>query len=676
MFIRQHIFSTVTSIGIMLVFVFCAPAVFAQSRLDSTKVLNKIVVTTNKKLNPFATAVPVQLLNNATLQQINAASVADAAKYFSGVLIKDYGGVGGLKTISVRSLGALNTGILYDGIPVADAQSGQVDLSKFSSTFVQTLELDEANPQQILLPARAYSSASVLAITTNSFNTLNFTQEKWKAGIKQGSFGLWQPFAGIYFPTGKNIIISANAEVTLSKGNYPYYINNGSFSENAIRINSDVKSLQGEFNIVKQFSDSATLQTKIWTYNSERGLPGSIIFFNNISVQRLWDNDFFAQSRYEKKLSAKTALLLSVKYSNLFTKYIDPNFGGGSGLDDRYTQQEIYGSAALSHHFGKYLSASLASDIATTNLIANIKNFSNPTRLSLWNSIAMQYSRALWQINGSLLNTNINEQTQIGPAAVSKNKFTPTIAASYKINVKSPFLFRAFYKNIFRFPTFNDVYYTYIGSINPKLLPEYSNQYDGGITYSKNYNGRLKQFNFSIDGYYNSVRDKIISVPNGINSLIWTSTNLGEVHITGVDVDAELNGNISSAIKGSARIAYTWQQALDVTDPSSSEYKNEIPYTPQNSGSAIIVAFYKEWSAGYNFLFSGTRYSLEENNASDELPGWGTHDLFITRSIKCSSLNISVKAEVDNVFNDRYEVIQYYPMPGRQYKISITFNNL
>ncbi len=185
------------------------------------------------------------MLNHEVLEEINAESIADAAKYFSGVLIKDYGGVGGLKTISVRSLGGLNTGLIYDGIPVADAQTGQIDLSKFSATFVQSLELDQANPQQILLPARVYSSAAVLSVATNSFNTTNFTQTKWQAGIKEGSFGLWQPFAGVYLPVSKTLVVSANAEVTGDKGNYPYYINNGMFSQKAYRINSDIQAYQG-----------------------------------------------------------------------------------------------------------------------------------------------------------------------------------------------------------------------------------------------------------------------------------------------------------------------------------------------------------------------------------------------------------------------------------------------
>src|ERR1700747_1494919 len=86
---------------------------FAQNRSDSTKALREVIVSGEKKQNPFTAIVPVQLLNHEALQQINAETIAGAAKYFSGVLVKDYGGIGGLKTISVRSLGGLNTGLVY-----------------------------------------------------------------------------------------------------------------------------------------------------------------------------------------------------------------------------------------------------------------------------------------------------------------------------------------------------------------------------------------------------------------------------------------------------------------------------------------------------------------------------------------------------------------------------------
>jgi vitamin B12 transporter len=648
----------------------------AQNSVDSSGKLKGVTITAEKKINSYTSIVPVQILNHEALREINAENIAEASKYFSGVLIKDYGGVGGLKTISVRSLGGLNTGLVYDGITIADAQTGQVDLSKFSTTFVQSLELDQANPPTILAPARVYSSGSVLSFASSSFNTENFIHKKWTAGVDVGSFGLWQPFGGFYLPVSNSMVVSADAEATWSKGNYPYYVENGMFSKKTNRTNSDLKSFQGEINVFNKFADSSTLQTKILGYNSDRGLPGSIIFFNDISVQRLEDKDYFIQSRYLKKFKDGVSLLVSAKYSSMYTRYTDPNFpNNAGGLDDRYTQNEAYGSVALGRNMGKYFHVSFSSDAAITYLTANIQNFATPTRTSLWNNLAIQFIKSHWQLNASILNTNINDKTKNGKAATNENKFTPAIQAGYKINAESPFLFRVFYKNIFRMPTFNDLYYTYNINVNPKLLPEYSSQYDAGITYTKNLTTALRQISFSIDGYYNNIKNKIIAVPSQ-NLFIWTIENLGKVKITGIDLNAEANGKFNINSGWSGRVAFTWQEALDITNPSSSEYKNEIPYTPNYSGSALVVYNLKKWSTGYSLLFSGKRYSLGENDPTNEMPEWNTQDVYLSRQINARNFSANLKGEVDNIFNVYYDVIRYYPMPGRSFKLSITINNL
>jgi len=655
--------------------ILCTTILSAQNKSDSTKTLQEVNVTSDKKQNPYSAIVPIQILNHEALQQINAESIAGAAKYFSGVLIKDYGGIGGLKTISVRSLGGLNTGLVYDGITIADAQTGQADLGKFSATFVQSLELDLANPQQLPLPARIYSSASVLSFTSNSYNTTNFNQTKWLTGVDAGSFGLWQPYAGFYMPVNKNMVLSANGEALWAKGNYPYRVENGMFSQNATRSNSDIQAFQGEINLVNRFKDSSNLQTKIWGYSSERGLPGSIIFFNDLAAQRLQDKDFFVQSRYLKKFGAATSLLVSAKYSSIYTKYTDPNFlNNAGGLDDRYTQNEIYGSVAVSQRIGKYFSVSLASDLASTHLSANINDFPSPTRISWWNCFGMQFSKSHWQVNASLLNTNLNDKTESAMSSSNNNRFTPALAIGYKPRPESPLLFRFFYKDIFRMPTFNDLYYTYIPNTNRKLLPEYSSQYDAGVTYSGNLDPETR-FGISLDGYYNNIKDKIIAVPSQ-NLFIWTMQNLGKVQITGIDLNGQANGRFSQSWKWSARIAYTWQQAIDVTDPSSSQYKDEIPYTPSQSGSALAVIYYENWSVGYSFLFSGSRYTLGENDPSNQLPGWITQDAYIALQLNSRNFKTTIRGDVNNIFNEQYDVVHFYPMPGRSFKLSIIINNL
>src|SRR4051812_41126806 len=96
-------------------------------RAQITDTLKPVKFYSKKPLDISSTTVNVQQLNKNELSQLNSLSVADAVKYFSGVVIKDYGGIGGLKTVSVRSLGANHTGVMYDGIMVSDVQGGQID---------------------------------------------------------------------------------------------------------------------------------------------------------------------------------------------------------------------------------------------------------------------------------------------------------------------------------------------------------------------------------------------------------------------------------------------------------------------------------------------------------------------------------------------------------------------
>ena len=647
--------------------------VFSQSK-DSSATLKKVIVTAAKKKNTFVAIIPTQSLNHETLLQLNAPSVGDAAKYFSGVLIKDYGGVGGLKTISVRGLGASQTGIVYDGIPVSDEQTGQIDLSKYPSTFIEKLDLHIANLQDALSPARTYASAAILDMTTQSFDASQIHQQKWQAGLRAGSFGLWQPFGGISMPFKNNLLLSANAEALFSKGDYPYNVNNGNFSEKTRRDNSEVNSLQSEINLLKLFTDSATLQVKAGAYNAKRGLPGAIIFFNDRSVQKLWNDDYFIQGRYKKRIFENTELLLSAKYSDINTRYIDPDYLNNiGGLNNRYKQNEIYLSAAVSHTIKNHLTVSAASDAAFAKMSANLSNFAYPSRESFWNNIAANYYRDLWQVTGSILLTDIVDHTRTVAAAGNKNKLTPTIAISVRPSVNSPILLRAFYKDIFRMPTFDDLYYNFVG--NTALLPEYSNQYDVGITYSKRYNQSIRQFNISVDAYYNSVKDKIIAVPNK-NLFVWSMLNLGKVNIKGIDITSEIQGTIFKSVKWFARIAYTWQQALDMTDPTSTTYKNRIPYTPDNSGSGLMTFEYHSWGVGYSMIFSGIRYTLGENNSFNQLDGWATQDVFVSRRIQLKNFKINLKAEMDNIANQYYDVVRYFPMPGRSFKLSLFFNNL
>ena len=101
----------------------------AEAPSDSVHTLREVVVTARTLSRDV---IPAQSLMGRDLQRLSAVSVADALRFFAGIQIKDYGGVGGLKTVNIRSMGSQHVGVFYDGLQLGNAQNGQIDIGRFS----------------------------------------------------------------------------------------------------------------------------------------------------------------------------------------------------------------------------------------------------------------------------------------------------------------------------------------------------------------------------------------------------------------------------------------------------------------------------------------------------------------------------------------------------------------
>ncbi len=113
-------------------------SVFADNDSTTTTLPDFMLVG---KTRPYEEVIPAQHLDGKSLEQLNSHNVADAIRYFSGVQIKDYGGVGGVKTVDIRSMGTNHMGVFYDGIQLGNAQNGQIDLGKFSLDNIEEISL-------------------------------------------------------------------------------------------------------------------------------------------------------------------------------------------------------------------------------------------------------------------------------------------------------------------------------------------------------------------------------------------------------------------------------------------------------------------------------------------------------------------------------------------------------
>ncbi|MFT3909219.1 MAG: TonB-dependent receptor [Ferruginibacter sp.] len=633
--------------------------------------LTAVKVFSKKPLDISTTPVAVQQLNKAALVKLNSISVADAVKYFPGVIVKDYGGIGGLKTISVRSLGANHTGIMYDGIMIADAQGGQIDLGRFSLDNIESIQLFSNQPTDILLPARSYASASVIALSSSSSN-----KERPKTGIgikmKIGSFGFIDP--SFYFKTqvNKNFSTGLNAEYQSAKGNYSFVDYETGQSKNK-RSNSDIKAYRLEYDAAYAVNDSNQVKFKTYYYNSKRGLPGGVILYNDVSNERLNNESFFTQLSWQINISEKSRVLINGKYSSDHKYYIDPSYPNYAGkLENEFHQKEFYIAAAYSYKVIPSLSVGYSIDYFKDKLKRTDSfaiSFANPDRDNLLNNIAIQWKQKRFEITGNLLHTYIGEKVEIGPAANKLHELTPAIAASVQPFNNIPFRIRASYKDIFRAPTFDDLYYTNIGNTN--LRPEYAKQYNLGITFNSRIKGFVNEFIFTTDAYYNKVTDKILAVPRQ-NLFQWTMLNIAEADIKGLDAAMQIVFQQWRGLIISSRFSYSYQKALDVSDPASPSYKRQLPYTPEHSASVNINANYRKITFSYNIIKSSYRYRLGIQTEENLLKNWATHDISVSYGFASKKyLDYKLLAELNNIYNKQYEIIKFYPMPGFNYRLGI-----
>ncbi|MDB5124059.1 MAG: hypothetical protein JWP94_2188 [Mucilaginibacter sp.] len=640
----------------------------ASAQADSAKKLKEVNIKT-RPLPKIQTITPSQQISAADFDRYSAFNVADAVRGFAGVNIKDYGGIGGLKTVSVRSLGADHLAVLYDGVQINDAENGQIDLGRLNLENVQEITLYNGQPPEICQPARSFASASVLSIKTIHPNLTRAKPYEILLGVKGGSFGLINPYLQWQQRLSNKWSFIINSYWENANGRYKYKVNGDGSDTSSERSNADLTALQTDGALYWTKSDSNKFNLHVNYYNSDRGLPGAVIFYNPVSHQRMWNRDIFLQSGYEHLWRNSLHILINAKLSQDYTHYTDPDFlNNNGGLNEQYTQREFYLSGALAYHLASGWELSYASDASINTLAANLYKYAYPTRLTWLNVLATNFTSGKWRLQGSLLNTNINESVKSGNAAPSRKVLSLTLMAAYRPFSNSDLQFRAFYKDIFRNPTFDEQYY-FTANGARGIRPEFARQYDFGVTYKKAFDNFFEYITLTADGYYNTVTDKIVALPNQ-NPAISSIINLGKVDIKGADIGLKSQTRLASDWRSVLSVNYTYQDAIDVTDPTSSFYRQQIPYTPKNTLALNGGFDYKRLGIYYNQVLSSSRYYLSNNTPQNFVDGYSVSDVSVIYKLIFNNRDAAISLNLNNLFNTNYVVVRSFPMPGRSFILS------
>ena len=319
--------------------------------------------------------------------------------------------------------------------------------------------------------------------------------------------------------------------------------------------------------------------------------------------------------------------------------------------DSRYEQTGVQLNSAHLFRVKPWWELSLAADLALDGLASDLYN---NNRLGTIVTAATAFRFARFKADAA-----VEYAGTFDGNGVSWNSVSPS--AHLRFTLAEGLDLVAFGRRAYRTPTFNELYYPGYG--NPALKPEDAWLTDLGLDWCRRFGAWTVKLR--ADGYYNFLKDKIISAPTD-DPYVWLPYNIGKVQAYGADVQAGFDFASGKWVAG-LNARYGWQKALDKT-PDSYTLNQQIPYVAVHT---LVVDGKLGWwgwtlSAVYN-LRAGRQ------DAAGPMPDWNTLDASFSKEFPIGGTRLGLQVTGRNLLNKRYELVSGYPMPGRSVLGGISF---
>ena len=635
------------------------------------------------KSNTALDFAPIITIEQQQIQITGAKQLSELLIFSPGINIQNQGGIGGMKTLSIRGMSSARNLILLDGMPLNSPQNGSFDLNNIDVSMIDNIEIIRGGASSIFGGSAIGGAVNII--------TKKEIKEFFKAGLSYGSFnekditatlnvlniftGMTSPFDDENFST--NLIFNLN--VLDADGNYPFLFSQYGKEKKYYRENADYYSQR--FSALYRVSKTNNLEKKKidWTtqfiyLKTDKGIPGPILQgqINTIN-ERLEEKEylfsttlnFYTDNIFISHLIDNSIFKFSMIYRHDTLSYIEPNndHKNSNFILDVITLDGIYNFIFLdvkNELLVTYSGNSLSGDMLDLDMENNVSR----------NILATGYRLEKdFLINNNALRFNLSGRYDIGLSNEKSTKKQSALTGSFGIIFKSKYIPLSIISNIshnFRFPNFNEMYYRNYGTKD--LLPEKSNNINVGADYRL-----FDAINISLDGFYMDVRNMIIAIPT--SPITWSAKNIARAESIGLEVSAILLDDIKfnkSLSINSISISYTLQQSLDKSI-NTQTYNKQLPYIPNELVSTLISFNSFDYIIGGKLEYSSHRYYLADNSANALLPSYYIVDLFIKSAdiILYKDCKLNIRLDIKNIFNTQYTIINNYIMPQRQFRLSL-----
>ena len=613
--------------------------------------------------------------DSVTLKENIALSIADVLTFNSPLFVKQYGRAT-LSTVSFRGTGPSHTQVTWNGMRINNPMLGMTDFSMIPSYFI-----DDAS---LLHGTSSVNEAGGALGGVVKLSTAPAAADGFGLQYIQG-IGMYRTFDEFLRLTwgDEHWQVSTRAVYQSSRNDYKY--RNRDKKEN---IYDEEMNIVGSYYPVERnksgaFDDVHVLQEiyyntgrgdrfglNAWYINSNRELPllttdyaDDTRFENRQREHTLRSVLSWDRLRRDWKVGAKAG------YIHTWMAY-DYRRDPGNGIMTSMTRSRsridtFYGQAAGEYAVGdEWL---FTADIALHQHF--VRSADKNIVLQQGDKAIVGYDQGRVEIDAAV-SAKWRPAERLGLSAVLREQLygtkwatVPALFADYLLSKRGNVVAKASVSRNFRFPTLNDLYFLPGG--NPDLKNETGVQYEAGLSFAVGRDA-IYTLSGSASWYDQRIDDWILWLPT--TKGFFSPVNIKEVHAYGVEVRADLSVMPARGLKLDLDGTFSWSPSINVGEPMSPADQSvgkQLPYEPEFSGTATGRLAWRSWGLLWQFCYYSERYTMSSNDITltGRLTPYVMNNLSLEKGFAFCRADLSLKATINNLFNEEYLSVLSRPMP-------------
>lgn len=568
-------------------------------------------------------------LEGWSLRRMDGRTIDAVLESEGGLLVRDVGGPGGVKSVSLRNAPATQTVFQMNGMRLNHPQNSMVDIGLYPVALFDAVEVARGG-QSAFLGADAHAGAVMLGLWPSQRDRLTLN-------VGGGSFGELHG-ALRWDEAGDGVSTSLRAGFDRSDGRFSFSWPGPAGTVTRTREGAMHERRFGAVSAVVRAGAMGHLEGTVMGVTAMRGSPGPVTA-GPATKALLHDDVLHGVVRWVVAHDERTGWEVGVAGSSQNEVYDDPSLS----ISDRYESRV---AAAWSHWQGPLSDAwGLGLGLEASRATLDSRNILPETHRTAGSFIA----HLEWK--GASSGLRVLPMVRTDLASDQRPFFSPRLAFDLSILPDHRLTARASIGSGIRMPNFNELYWRPGG--DPLLRPERITTAEIGLQTDSRPHGVAG----AISLFASDTRDRITG---------WPPVNLAHTVSWGIDANGMWRlGGHRWWMSGTYSV---------VESRSPSAPGRQVPFLPRWIASSGLDLEFGDLTFGPIFRYVSRRFTTLENVAALSAPPSTRLSVAGRLRVHIVQRSVIVACMVDNALNASEFSIPGYPLPGRSVTVSASVN--